>query len=343
MSHFKIAIIGATGVLGHQLLSNLAHDIEGSSKNFEVTAVASKKSIGREVSFGEDQVLKIKSIEAFIADHKDDSEAYDFIFNTMPKTAAEKWSKDLITLSKHYIDLSYASNLLAETKLTSILRKDKQGTDSKDKIFAIPSAASIAVAQLFDVLKENDFAPNRAIATCHYAASENGKAAMDELYDQAKKTFVHQNLKIQHYDKQIAFNMLPVHGLLQSDGQLQSEWLMRGELQKLGHKDVPLSSRVINVPVFIGTTISLYVEFDREEILSDDVKKKMSLENNLILVDRQDRDNAFTSIDCAGQDQILVSRVSEDWSSENAINFWLGVDNLNLRTMLAIKLMFSLI
>lgn len=334
MKKVKIAIIGATGVLGHQMVNLIDSEFPKEKYDIELIAVASKKSIGREVSFGERSVLKIIPLESFISENQGKaSEVFDFVINTTPKTVAQKWHDDLVQMTRHYIDLSYHSNLLAESVLLSGFKKKREDIDSKATIFAVPHCVSLAFERICTVLENNEVKPTRAVMNAMLAASENGKSAMDELYDQAKKTFVHQSLKVQHYNKQIAFNLLPIHGEMMSDGQIFSEWLVRGEAQKMGYKSVPLSLRVIQAPVFIGSSMSLHLEFE-DEVIADDLKKHMTLENGLILMDRHDSENAATPIDCAGEPNFVVSRIAEDWSSENAIHFWLCGDNLSIRTKL---------
>lgn len=325
----KVAILGCTSVLGHQILQQMAEFMDGRADDIELIAVGGKGEVGQTVSAGEKRVLKITVLEEFLAAKK----ACDVVVNALDLAVSTKWSKDLIGLSNYFIDLSYHHALDEGFKSFEA----GQDFDEAQNLYAIPNVTSYVLSHLLKHLKAKNCAPKRANATVMMAAGENGKAAMEELYDQARKTFVHQNLKIQEYQKQIAFNLLPSHGKWLSDQQNYDEWVIRSEMQKLGHRDVPLSLVTVQAPVFMGTSMSLHLDFD-EETRSEDIQSYLQDHDSFIIMDRQDKDNFATPIDAASGREILVSRIREDWSSETAIHLWLVADNLAIRSALATQI-----
>lgn len=331
----KIAIVGASGVLGRQVLNKVIQRLEEQKQPIDVVAVASKKSVGRQISAGENYVLDLIALEAFLADGKN----YDVVISALPRVVHEKWRKSLEEKAVKIIDLSTATSLDQDVSLIC----DAGRSDLSASHFAVVQASSYGMIKLAQRWNESlEPSVTRIVATAMMAASENGKAAMDELYEQSKKAFVHQALPIKNYDKQIAFNLLPRHGLLLSDRQNHQEWQIRSECLKSMGKDVSIGLTTVQVPVFIGTSLSLTIEFD-DEVMAQDALESLQGADDFIVMDNKQFETYATPLEVASAPQILVSRIREDWSHDTALNVWMCVDNLEIRSTLAADLIEKLI
>ena len=200
----KIAIVGASGVLGRQVVNKIVQRLEDNKQQIDLTVVASKKSVGRQISAGDNHVLNLLALKAFLGD----SDHYDILISALPRVVHEKWRSSLEGKAQKIIDLSGATSL--EQDVVSLY--DCVDIDLSQTSFSIVQSVSYGLIKLSNKLKSVlDVPVQRIVATAMMAASENGKASMDELYEQAKKAFVHQSLPIKQYDKQIASNLLPSH------------------------------------------------------------------------------------------------------------------------------------
>mgnify|MGYP000020507619 CR=1 FL=1 len=331
----KIAIVGASGVLGRQVVNKIVQRLEDNKQQIDLTVVASKKSVGRQISAGDNHVLNLLALEAFLGD----SDHYDILISALPRVVHEKWRSSLEGKAQKIIDLSGATSL--EQDVVSLY--DCVDIDLSQTSFSIVQSVSYGLIKLSNKLKSVlDVPVQRIVATAMMAASENGKASMDELYEQAKKAFVHQSLPIKQYDKQIAFNLLPRHGVLLSDRQNHQEWHIRSEFLKAMGKDVALGLTTVQVPVFIGTALSLTIEFD-DEVLSQDVLAQLQEDSDFIVMDNRQFETYATPLDVASAPQILISRIREDWSHDTALNLWMCVDNLEIRSNLTADLIEAFI
>ncbi len=333
----KIAIIGASGVLGRQVLNKVSSLFDEKGVDVDLVAVASKKSVGRQVSAGDNCVLNLVALEAFLAS----GDKYDVLISALPRVVHEKWSEALEGMAEKLIDLSYASSLDPDVILVSDVERMSFSKDQKR--YAVAHSVAYALEHLSKRIGDAVSSKmERIVATAMMAASENGKAAMDELYEQSKKAFVHQSFQVKNYEKQIAFNLLPRHGVLLSDRQNQQEWQIRSECSKLNKKAFSVGLTTVQAPVFIGTSLNVTLEFD-DEVMAEDVVKALQDKPDFVVMDNRQFETFASPLDVAGASQILVSRVREDWSHDTALSLWMCIDNLEVRSQLATDIVEKII
>lgn len=312
---YNIAVIGATGNVGRETLNILAE------RNFPVNkihAIASDNSIGREISFGE-KILQISSLTNL---NFDDIDIAFFCAGS--------------EVSKEFIPKATASNCVVIDK-SSLFRVDNQVplivpevnlSTLKDftakNIIANPNCIVIPLAV---VLKPLDNEIKRVVISTYQSVSGAGKAGMDELYDQTKSKYAFGESDPQIFPKQIAFNLFPHIGDLNKDGYTSEEAKIAFELNKIIGNHFKASVTSVRVPIFIGHSISVNIEFNdkmdatiAEEILQD-ADSVITISNN--------NDLAYISpVEVVGEDAVYVSRIRNDASRANTINLWITCDNL---------------
>lgn len=306
-----IAIIGATGILGKQFLTHLE---ETGKTNLNIIPVASRRSVGKEVSFG-DKVLKVVVLEDFIASGQN----VDTIICATNAKVTEKWLNDYIKKSKQVIDLSsYLSK-----------KNDEFLNGQEADLYNIEDAITLMVEAVLMPLQSLDEVDSVYI-TALEAASTHGKNAMDELYEQTKLSFIHQQSNVKQYRKRLSFNLVPVHGEVFTDGQTSKEDVVRAELKKVFGRDIPFSLHVVQVPTFVGTALTLTIKF-KGEVTAHQVRKCLREAKTVVVMDDESVDAFATPIDTSGDNNVVVSRVREDWSNDTSIQMWVCADNLRIR------------
>lgn len=329
----KIALLGVGSLAGRHGLKAIEDQLPKNS--FTLLPVDIKERGTREIGVGE-KTLRVQTLEDYLAD----TSHADLMINFLPKDRTEKWASLLAEKVDYMLD---SSGYLSTQADAAILGLDRSGLDDaviSQKRWALPSLASLVMARLVDVLG-SVVAVTDIQATALYAASELGKPEMDELFDQTKLSHIHQELPAKQYRKKIAFNLLPVHGGLLSDGQSIEEWMTGVELKKLCPQ-IGLNMTVIYAPVFIGTSLSLRLNF-ADEILATQARTALSKAKGVILMDDERFDNFATPIDSAGIADILVSRVREDWTGETALNMVVCADNLTVRSDLVVRMIKTIL
>ncbi|HJD55146.1 MAG TPA: aspartate-semialdehyde dehydrogenase [Rickettsia endosymbiont of Pyrocoelia pectoralis] len=314
---YNIAIIGATGNVGRETLNVLAE------RNFPINkiyAVASDSSIGREVSFG-DQTLRTDSLSKLDFDNVDIaffSAGSDISKEFIPKAAA----KNCISIDKSsYFRLDEKVPLIVpEANLSSL--KDF----NTKNIIANPNCIAIPLAVVLKPL-DNEIKIKRVVISTYQSVSGAGKAGMDELYDQTKSKYTFGDHDSQVFSKQIAFNLFPHIGTLNNDNYTSEESKIALELQKIVGDHFKTSVTSVRVPVFIGHSISVNIEFS-SKIDATEVAEILEEADGVITISNSN-DPAYTSpIEAVGEDAVYVSRIRDDASSANTVNLWITCDNL---------------
>ena len=315
---YNIAVVGATGAVGREMLQTL------SERNFPINnihALASKSSIGKEVSFGDNKVLKIKPVDDF------NFEDVDIALFSAGSEIAKKFGP--IAGKKGCIVIDNSSYFRMDDEVPLIVPevnpKDIDGFVKKN-IIANPNCSTI---QLVVALKpiHDQFKITRVVVSTYQAVSGAGKPAMDELFNQTKGVFVHDQAKPEQFTKKIAFNVIPHIDVFMDDGFTKEEWKMKVETKKILDPNINVVAHCVRVPVFIGHSEAVFVECEND-INEKEVRELLREAEGITVIDHRADEGYVTPAEAAGEDDVFVSRIRKDPSVKNGIAFWCVGDNL---------------
>lgn len=313
----NIAIVGATGNVGQEMLAILAERLFPVG---EVFALASRQSIGREISFG-DKTLKCQDLETF-----DFSKAQIALF-AAGGSVAKEWAPKAAKAGCIVIDNSSHYRMDPDVPLiVPEVNADAVAGYTKKNIIANPNCST---AQLVVALKPlHDKAKiTRVVVSTYQSTSGAGKDAMDELFNQTKGIFVNDAPEPEKFTKQIAFNVIPHIDVFMEDGFTKEEWKMTAETKKILDKTIKLTANCVRVPTFVGHAEAVNIEFENE--ISDDEAREILREApGLLVVDKREDGGYVTPIDCVGEFATFVSRIRVDPTVENGLALWCVSDNL---------------
>ena len=313
----RIAVVGATGNVGREMLSILDERLFPAD---EVAAVASRNSIGVEVSYG-DRTLKCKDLETF------DFTNYDLCLMSAGGTVSKEWSPKIGAQGCVVIDNSSAWRMDPRVPLVvPEVNPDAVAGFDKLNIVANPNCST---AQLVVALKPlHDAAKiTRVVVSTYQSVSGKGKDAMEELWTQTRAIFVNDPIVKEQFTKQIAFNVIPHIDVFMEDGSTKEEWKMMVETKKILDPKIKLTATCVRVPVFVGHSESVNVEFERP-ISADEAREILREAPGIIVVDKHEDEGYITPVECVGDFATYVSRVREDPTVENGLAFWCVCDNL---------------
>jgi len=317
MSGFKVAVVGATGNVGREMLAILA---ERRFPVSEVVALASSQSIGREVSFG-DRTLKCKAL-----DHYDFS-ATDICLMSAGGAVSKEWSPRIGKQGCLVIDNSSTWRLDPDVPLVvpEVNAEAAKGF-SRKYIIANPNCST---AQLVVALKPlHDFAKiKRVVVSTYQSVSGAGKDAMDELFAQTRAVFVSDPVEAKKFPKRIAFNVIPHIDVFMDDGSTKEEWKMVAETKKILDPKIKLTATCVRVPVFIGHSEAVNIEFENP-ITADEAREILREAPGCLVIDRREPGGYITPHEAAGEDATYISRIREDPTIDNGLNLWVVSDNL---------------
>jgi aspartate-semialdehyde dehydrogenase len=197
---------------------------------------------------------------------------------------------------------------------------------TKRNIIANPNCSTIQMLVALKPLHELATIKRIVVAT-YQSVSGAGKEAMDELFTQTRAVFVNDEIKREVFRKQIAFNVIPQIDLFMEDGVTKEEWTMVAETKKILDTKIKVSATCVRVPVFIGHAEAVNVEFEKE-ISAGEARAALKKAKGITVIDQQHEDGFITPVECAGEDNVFVSRIREDISVENGLNLWVVADNL---------------
>jgi aspartate-semialdehyde dehydrogenase len=314
---YKVAVIGATGNVGREMLNILA---EREFPADEVFAIASRRSMGVEVSYG-DKRLKCQDLEQF------DFRGVDFALMSAGSAVSKEWAPRIGAQGCVVIDNSSYWRYDPDVPLiVPEVNADAVVGFTKKNIVANPNCST---AQLVVVLKPlHDRAKiKRVVVATYQSVSGAGKEAMDELWDQTKGIFVTQPSEPKTFTKQIAFNVIPHIDVFMEDGQTKEEWKMAVETKKILDPKIKLTATCVRVPVFVGHSEAVNVEFE-EPITAAEARKVLREAPGVLVVDKREPGGYVTPIECVGDYATFVSRIREDQTLDNGLSFWVVSDNL---------------
>lgn len=312
-----IAVIGATGSVGREILTILAE--QELAEASEIVVLASDRSIGQEVSFGDDDLLKIRVLKDF------DFAGIQIAFFAIDPTETKPHALRAAASGATVIDCSPAFRLEPGVPLIVPEVNVAALQGAKKKIIANPSPLAIMLAAVIQPLHAAAHA-KRAIVTALQPVSGLGRNAMDELFNQTRAVFVNDPIKPEHFTKQISFNLIPHVGDIQKDGETTEEAALAGEARKLIHPDFALTATCVRVPVFIGQSATLTIEF--ENALSVEAAREHLKRSGITVIDHRADEGYVTPVEVAGDDPIFVSRIREDKTVPHGLQIWCVTDNL---------------
>ncbi|NCV28192.1 MAG: aspartate-semialdehyde dehydrogenase, partial [Nitrosomonadales bacterium] len=313
----KIAVVGATGNVGREILNILDERMFPCE---EVVALASRKSIGRELSYG-DKLLKVKDLETY------DFNGTDIALFSAGSKISEKYGPIAAKSGTVVIDNSsfwrYHDDvplIVPEVNPDAVVDFKKRG------IIANPNCST---AQLVVVLKPlHDVAKiNRVVVSTYQSVSGAGNAAMEELFNQTKGIFVNQAPEPENFTRQIAFNVIPHIDVFMDDGYTKEEWKMLSETKKIVDKNIKLTATCVRVPVFVGHSEAVNIEFEKS-ISPEKARSILRKAPGVMLVDDPEDEKYITPLECVGDYATFVSRVRVDSTVKNGLSMWVVSDNL---------------
>ena len=319
---YNIAVVGATGAVGREMLRTLAE------RNFpadKVYALASKRSVGREVSYGDDAVLKVEALESF-----DFSNAHIALFSAGGDTS-KAYADKAGQAGCIVIDNSSAFRMEDDVPLI-VPEVNAEATDGclvKNGGRNIIANPNCSTAQLVVALKplHDEYGVKRVICSTYQATSGAGQAGMDELFNQTKGIFVNDEQTPEKFTKQIAFNVIPHIDVFMDDGFTKEEWKMRAETKKIMDESIEVIAHAVRVPVFVGHSEAVFVETEKSFEIGE-VRNQMREHDGLSVIDHRANEGYVTPVEAAGEDAVFISRLRRDPSVENGMVFWCVSDNL---------------
>jgi len=313
---FKIAVVGATGNVGREMLSILA---ERAFPADEVVALASRRSQGTEVSYG-DRTLKTKTLDTY------DFSDVDLCLMSAGGEVSKEWSPRIAAQGAVVIDNSSAWRYDPEVPLVVPEVNAEALRDIKKGIIANPNCST---AQLVVALKPlHDRATiKRVVVATYQSVSGAGKDGMDELDRQTKALYSLQDVQEKKFPKRIAFNLIPHIDVFMEDGSTKEEWKMTAETKKILDPKIKLTATCVRVPVFISHSEAVNVEFEKP-ITADEARDILRSSPGIMVVDKREPGGYITPHEAAGEDATYISRIREDITVENGLSFWCVSDNL---------------
>ena len=315
---YRVAVAGATGNVGREMLNILA---ERQFPADEVVALASRKSLGTEVSYG-DKTLKTKDLDTF------DFTGWDIALFAIGSDATKTYAPKAAKAGCVVIDNSSLYRYDPDIPLiVPEVNPDAIEGVRKRNIIANPNCST---AQMVVALKPlHDRAKiKRVVVSTYQSVSGAGKEGMDELWDQTKGMYVPgQEREPKKFQKQIAFNVIPHIDVFMEDGSTKEEWKMVAETKKIVDPSIKVTATCVRVPVFVGHSEAINIE--TEEFLDEDEARDILRESpGILVIDKREPGGYATPVECVGDYATFISRIRQDSTIENGLNLWCVSDNL---------------
>ncbi|MFZ1814905.1 MAG: aspartate-semialdehyde dehydrogenase [Rhizobiaceae bacterium] len=314
---FKIAVVGATGNVGREMLEILH---ERGFPADEVIALASRRSQGMEVSFG-NSTLKVKTLDTF------DFSTVDIALMSAGGDVSKQWSPKIGKTGCVVIDNSSAWRYDADVPLiVPEVNADAIEGFARKNIIANPNCSTaqlvVALKPLHDVARIK-----RVVVSTYQSVSGAGKEGMDELFNQTRAVFVADPIEAKKFTKRIAFNVIPHIDVFMEDGSTKEEWKVVAETKKMLDKSIKVTCTAVRVPVFVGHSEAVNIEFENP-ISADEARAILREAPGCLVIDKRENGGYITPLECAGEDATYISRIREDITVENGLNIWVVADNL---------------
>ena len=314
---YKVAVVGATGAVGREILKTLAERRFPAS---EVVALASDRSTGQDVSFGDKTVLKVQALDRF------DFAGWDIgLFSPGAAVSAVHAPRAaeagcIVIDNTSQFRMEHDVPLVVPEVNPEALGRIRRG------IVANPNCSTIQLAVALKPLHDR-YGVRRVVVSTYQSVSGAGKAGMDELWHQTRSNYVNDEIHPQEFTKPIAFNCIPHIDRFMEDGSTKEEWKMAVEIRKIVSPDIKLVATCVRVPVFIGHAEAVTVEFERP-VTASEARAALREAPGISVMDSRDDGGYITPVDCAGEDSVFVSRIRRDPTVEHGLSFWCVSDNL---------------
>lgn len=315
---YRVAVVGATGNVGREILTTLA---ERQFPTDGVVALASERSAGQQVSFGESDILKIQDLAKF------DFKGIDIaLFSPGAKVSAE-FAPRAAAAGAVVIDNTSQFRMDPDVPLVvPEVNADAIAGYGRKHIIANPNCSTIQMVVALKPLHQLARI-RRVVVSTYQSTSGGGKDAMDELFNQTRAIYVNDPVVREHFPKQIAFNVIPHIDVFMDDGSTKEEWKMVVETKKILDPTIKVHATCVRVPVFIGHAEAVNIEFD-SPISEDEAREALRAAPGISVVDHRMNDGYVTPAECAGEDLVFVSRIRSDPTVENGLALWVVSDNL---------------
>ncbi len=314
---YKVAVVGATGMVGREMLNVLA---EREFPADEVVALASRRSMGKEVSYG-NRTLKALALENY------DFKGTDIALFSAGASVSAEWAPKVVAAgavvidnSSHFRMHSDVPLIVPEVNAAAIAGYSKRG------IIANPNCSTaqlvVALKPLHDVARIK-----RVVVATYQSVSGAGNGGADELFRQTRAVFVSDPIEKAKFTKQIAFNLIPHIDSFMEDGYTKEEWKMMAETKKMLDPAIKLTATCVRVPVFVGHSEAVNIEFERP-ISADEARDILREAPGCMVIDKHEDGGYITPVECVGEFATYISRIREDNTVENGLSLWVVSDNL---------------
>jgi len=315
---YRVAVVGATGAVGREMLKTLA---ERRFPLDDVAAVASGRSAGAEVSFGEQRVLKVQSLDKF------DFRGWDIgLFSPGASVSAVHAPR---AAEAGCVVIDNTSQFRMEPDVPLVVPEVNPhhlAKFTKRNIIANPNCSTIQMVVALKPLHDR-WRIRRVVVATYQSVSGAGKEGMDELFAHTKAVFVHDPSMPEQFTKEIAFNCIPHIDRFMEDGSTKEEWKMAVETRKILDPDIAVHATCVRVPVFIGHGEAVTVEFERP-VTVNEARAALRDSPGVAVVDHREDGGYITPLESAGEDAVFVSRLRKDQTVANGLSFWCVSDNL---------------
>ncbi|MSO55174.1 MAG: aspartate-semialdehyde dehydrogenase [Rhodospirillales bacterium] len=317
---YKVAVVGATGNVGREMLSMLAE------RNFpadEVVALASEKSVGREISFGDNKILTVQDLAKF------DFAGTDIVLSSPGAKVSAVHSPRAAKAGAVVIDNTSFFRMDPDVPLVvPEVNPEAIARYTKKNIIANPNCSTIQMVVALKPLHEIARIKRVVVAT-YQSTSGAGKEAMDELFNQTRGIYVNDAWKSHQrkFTKQIAFNAIPHIDIFMDDGSTKEEWKMQAETRKILDPEIQVSATCVRIPTFIGHGEAVNVEFAKA-ITETQARAALKRAPGIIVFDHRADEGYITPVETAGEDAVYVSRLRADPTVPHGLSMWVVADNL---------------
>jgi aspartate-semialdehyde dehydrogenase len=314
---YRVAVVGATGAVGREMLKTL---VERNFPVSEVAAVASGRSAGTEVSYGEKRVLKVQSLDTF------DFRGWDIGLFSPGASVSAVHAPRAAAAGCIVIDNTSQFRMDPEVPLVVPEVNPQHLRQIRRGIIANPNCSTIQMVVMLKPLHDA-FKIKRVVVATYQSVSGAGKEGMDELFNHTKSSFVYEQSPPQQFTKEIAFNCIPHIDQFMDDGSTKEEWKMTVETRKILDPAIAVHATCVRVPVFIGHGEAVNVEFETA-VTAGEARAVLRDAPGIEVVDVREDGGYVTQLDCQGEDAVFVSRIRKDPTVPHGLSFWCVSDNL---------------
>ncbi len=319
---FNIAIVGATGAVGREMLQTL---YERKFPVKKIYALASGRRPGRQVAFGDENNIDVTSLNKF------DFSSVDIALFSAGGSVATEYAKKAGEAGALVIDNSSAFRMTSNVPLIvpEVNSFDIENCKKENGGMNIIANPNCSTAQLVVALAplHREFLINRVVVSTYQSVSGAGKAAMDELFNQTKKVYVNDPIEKEVFTKEIAFNVIPHIDSFLDDGFTKEELKMRDETKKILDENIEVVAHCVRVPVFVSHSEAVFVQFDNP-VDENTAREILRESDGVVVIDHRADEGYVTPKEAAGEDAVYISRIRSDPSVSNGLVFWCVSDNL---------------